>query len=195
MKIRALFSRGVLLMAMAIVAFLQTQPQPGFAGEDGYGDAPSLPGQITGRVYVDLNNDGIHQMSGPMKEPGIPGVLVTLSGTDDLGNDVRLSMHTGKVGTYRFKNLRPGTYTVTERQPRQYLDGLDAKAGVVIPGSNKTDMISDIELGSGQTVEKNNFGELPEPGNLLSNPDADGPIGREGRGRKGGCHHGGCCGG
>jgi uncharacterized repeat protein (TIGR01451 family) len=62
---------------------------------------------------------------------------------------------------YRYvpsNNLKPGNYTILETQPAPYIDGLDAANGVVIPGSNKTDVIP-VTL-TNVDVPNNNFGEL-----------------------------------
>src|SRR5207248_2791479 len=66
-------------------------------------------------------------------ESPIPGVTVTLTGTDDLGNPVNVPQLTAADGSFFFGNLRPGTYTLTETQPTiivngqpvPYGDGLD----------------------------------------------------------------------
>src|SRR5207237_1699294 len=65
---------------------------------------------------------------------------------------------------YSFTGLRAsnaGGYTIMETQPAGYADGFDAKNGVVIPGSNTTDVISGVVLTSGATASNNTFGELP----------------------------------
>src|SRR5438309_11309260 len=51
-------------------------------------------------------------------------------------------------------------YTITETQPAGYADGLDAKNGVVIAGSNTTDVISGVVVAAGATAANNTFGEL-----------------------------------
>jgi protocatechuate 3,4-dioxygenase beta subunit len=116
---------------------------------------------ISGAVFEDANNDGVRQAA----EPGIPGTLLVLDGTDVFGNPVRdpltgglLTVTADANGNYAFGNLPPGTYTVSEQQPAGFLDGTDAagpRGGVVDP-----DRISQIVLGPGQTAPANNFGEL-----------------------------------
>ncbi len=112
---------------------------------------------ITGNVFDDRDNDGA-QGAG---ESGLPGVSVTLTGTNDLGQPVTLSTNTAPDGTYSFANLRPGTYTLTETQPAGYLDGTDTAGSVggtaaAIPG----DTITGIVLPSNQTATAYNFAEL-----------------------------------
>ncbi|MCP9756166.1 DUF11 domain-containing protein, partial [Lacihabitans sp. CCS-44] len=74
-------------------------------------------------VWEDINGNGI-QDSG---EPGIPGVSVTLNGTDAFGNVVSQTATTGANGEYLFDNLVKGTYTVT----------FGDKAGYVLTSPNK----------------------------------------------------------
>jgi protocatechuate 3,4-dioxygenase beta subunit len=64
-------------------------------------------------VWNDLNANGM-QDSG---EPGIPGVTVTLTGTDGAGNPVNYVTTTDGNGYYIFEELIPGTYMVTFTQP------------------------------------------------------------------------------
>jgi hypothetical protein len=112
------------------------------------------PSSLAGNVYDDANNDGIFQST----ELGIGGVIVTLTGTDDLGNPVNLSIMTAFGGSYSFPNLRPGTYIITETQPSGYLDGKDT---IGTPGgTTANDVFSNIVLGAGVNGVNNNFGEL-----------------------------------
>ncbi len=115
------------------------------------------PAAIAGSVYLDSNSNGIKETG----ETAIAGVSLTLSGTNDLGQSVSRATTTTADGSYSFGNLRPGTYMVTETQPANYLDGLDAKNGVVIVGSASTDTIGSIVLTSGVTAANNTFGERP----------------------------------
>src|SRR5690606_22331109 len=88
---------------------------------EGYGDAPENPtnrvpisvgvgdpatpvnfgeraGSIAGLVYNDTNNNGIREGD----EPAIPGVTLTLTGTDARGNAVNLTIVSGPDGSYVF---------------------------------------------------------------------------------------------
>jgi Tol biopolymer transport system component len=120
-----------------------------------------LKGTLSGFVYDDSGNyDGSRQAG----EPGIGGVTITLSGVDDKG-PVSGSTVTASDGSYTFAGLRPGTYAVSESaQPAGYLDGLDAKGGAAIPGSNVTDTIPGIVLAAGGASANDNFGELSPAG-------------------------------
>ncbi len=125
-----------------------------------------LPASITGFVYIDVNDNGL-KGSG---ETGIgsatpgQGVLITLTGINDLGQTVSLTTYTDANGAYTFGNLRPSNssgYSVSETQPAGYLDGKDSQGNVTaISGSNLTDTLPAIVLAAGTTSSNNNFGEL-----------------------------------
>ena len=74
---------------------------------------------IAGFVYVDINNDGAKAAS----ESGIAGVAIQLTGTTSTGASVSLSTTTTADGSYSFKGLSAGTYSLIETQPASYQDG------------------------------------------------------------------------
>lgn len=81
------------------------------------------PYSVSGFVWADFNNDGEINFG----EHGIEGVTITLQGEDDLGNAVApTTVETGEDGTYRFDELRPGEYSITETQPNQYEQGINS---------------------------------------------------------------------
>jgi hypothetical protein len=112
---------------------------------------------LSGVVFRDLNNDGIQAATG---EPGIAGVTVRLTGTDDLGHPVTLTKTTGADGSYAFTNLRPGTYAVREVQPTGFADGTD-KAGSLAGSTATNDRVTDIHFTAGATATGYNFAEQP----------------------------------
>ena len=101
-----------------------------------------VPASLTGTVYLDENDDGIKQSG----EPGIGNVLVTLTGTDDLGNAVNSATLTSN-GAYSFTGLRPGTYSVSEATPSGLIDG-KASAGSLGGNATVRDVISAIPVSS-----------------------------------------------
>ncbi len=121
-----------------------------------------LPGALSGFVYMDANNNGLMDSG----ETPLNGVVLTLTGSNDLGAITSVTATTATDGSYNFANLRPGTYAVTEAQPAGYNDGLDAKNAVPISGSNSSDMVSGIAVTAGATAMNNNFGERPASGDL-----------------------------
>ena len=133
------------------------------AGQSGsgnhFGEVP--PASIAGRVFADANNDGIRQPG----EAGIAGQTITLSGTDAFGNPVSRTTTTDADGNWRFDNLAPGNYTVTQpNQPAgtqngRTLAGSAGGTGANPPGGGST--ISAIALSPGASSTDNNFGELP----------------------------------
>lgn len=124
-----------------------------------FGELPDA--QIAGKVYSDLNNNGVADAG----EAGIgsPPVTLALTGTDDLGQAVSLTTTTDASGNYAFKNLRPGSYTVTETQPAGYLPGkARTGTGTSNGGTPSADgnTIGAITLGIGQQGANFDFGEL-----------------------------------
>ena len=127
---------------------------------------------LAGYVYVDINNDGTRDTG----EAGLPGVDVTLTGTDNLGNAVATTLATAADGSYLFDSLRPGTYSITEIQPAAYLDGDEAVGSQ--NGTVADDRINmTLPTGSQTTGIDNNFGELPPAsivGSVYSDSNNDG---------------------
>lgn len=64
-------------------------------------------------VWNDTDGDGIQDAG----EQGIPGIEVTLTGTDGSGNPVNLTTFTDGTGHYLFEDLVPGTYKLTFASP------------------------------------------------------------------------------
>ena len=77
---------------------------------------------ISGYKWHDLNADGTWQKgadglpntSDAGEEPTLEGWTINLAGTDGFGNPVTRSAVTRTNGFYEFKELNPGTYTVSE---------------------------------------------------------------------------------
>jgi hypothetical protein len=112
------------------------------------------PADPAGFVYVDSNSNGIRDEG----EQGIAGVTVELCGVDDMGNAVHLSQLTAADGSYRFDQLWPGVYEVTQVQPAGYVDGQETLGSM--GGTVGDDHFSSIVLGPGDIGEGYNFGEL-----------------------------------
>jgi hypothetical protein len=110
-------------------------------------------GSLSGSVYVDQNGNGAKDTS----EPGIAGVALTLSGTDDRGASVQLATTTDIAGGYQFTNLLPGTYSIAETTPNGYTDGQDTVG--TQGGTAGDDLLVNLPLGAGVNGAGNNFGE------------------------------------
>jgi hypothetical protein len=118
-----------------------------------FGNFPN-PSCLAGFVYVDANNNGNKDLG----EPPISGVIITLTGTNDLGQSITQTTTTDGNGAYLFANLRPGTYKLNEKQPINFIDGKDT---IGTPGgTTSNDMFSNIMLPAGFCGMNNNFGEL-----------------------------------
>ena len=99
-------------------------------------------------VWADINGNGLQDDG---NDPGINGVKVTLTGTDDLGNDVKIDTETaynsdtGKNGYYHFDNLRtpagPDFYTLTFTKP----DSAAVFSAQQVGGSSEAYIDSDVD--------------------------------------------------
>ena len=144
-----------------------TVPAAGLGGQN-FGETL---GGLSGAVYFDRNRDGTQQAG----EPGIAGVVVTLSGTDASGNPVNATTTTDARGNYSFTDLPAGTYIVTETQPAGYTDGQES-IGSVGGALSPTDAIASIPLGAGVSAFGYNFGEVgvPVSGTVFRDDNKDG---------------------
>ncbi len=114
-------------------------------------------GGIAGVVYDDVNDDGNQEATG---EDGIAGVTIRVQGTNDRGQAINRTTTTGANGAYSFADLRPGTYRLTETQPKGYVDGTD-KVGTANGTANTAqNQITNIVLTSGSAATDYLFGEL-----------------------------------
>ncbi len=120
---------------------------------------PAASSSLSGYVYIDGNNNGVRDPG----ETGIPSVPVTLTGTATGGGSVNLSTTTDSTGFYSFANLAAGTYTISEIQPTNYIEGKDAvgsQASGTIVQTATTNAIQTITLASGVSGTQNDFGNV-----------------------------------
>jgi hypothetical protein len=121
-------------------------------------------GSLSGAVYYDANGDGTRTANSPgnyFDEFGIAGVVVTLTGTNDLGESVSLTTTTDDNGLYAFTGLRPGIYALEETQAEGFADWYD-NAGSLEgdTGELGEDRIYNIDLtGANRDGTDYNFGE------------------------------------
>jgi uncharacterized repeat protein (TIGR01451 family) len=141
-----------------------------------------LPATIAGRVFLDINNNGVQD---PPGDTGLPGVQITITGTDDTGAAVNRTVTTGPDGSYSVPDLRPGTYTITEpTQPAGTVNGITtpgSAGGTATPPGTTPSSIGNVVLaGSGASSTGNNFAEVPAAGAISGrvwlDADNDGTI-------------------
>jgi len=136
------------------------------------------PASLGGHVYHDANDNGLVDAG----ETLFANITITLTGTDDRGVKVTVTAKTDAAGSYLFKNLRPGTYTITQKNhPKGY------GAGKLTAGS------------LGGTISGRQFGAVATPVGaagvnydfaefLIKAPSGSGPL--IGKGRLLGSTHG-----
>ncbi|MHB8954831.1 MAG: putative Ig domain-containing protein [Pirellulaceae bacterium] len=111
---------------------------------------------IAGYVYLDVNNNGIKDPP----EKALPNVPIAISG------NVSWTVLTGADGSYRFDDLPPGAYAITETQPHAFLDGRDTQGSPRL-GSVANDWFHGIELPATMHATDYNFGEIGLRAELL----------------------------
>ncbi|MCS6948583.1 MAG: SpaA isopeptide-forming pilin-related protein, partial [Steroidobacteraceae bacterium] len=137
--------------------------------ERNFGELPAA--SLTGFVYIDANGNATRD-SGEISV--VPGVTVTLTGTNDLGQAVNCAVATSGDGSYSFpvasssdplcRSLRPGTYTLTLTPPPG-LTVSGAFAGSLGGGGQPpnspllgSSVIANIAVGPGGSGSNYNFG-------------------------------------
>ncbi|MGL4419508.1 MAG: SdrD B-like domain-containing protein, partial [Gemmataceae bacterium] len=109
---------------------------------------------LAGSVYRDDNNNGTRDAN----DLGLPDVIVTLTGTDVLGQPVTRHTTTSSTGGFLFTGLLSGSYTLTETQPANFNDGQDALGS--FGGTLGNDVLSKIAVPVGTDGTNYLFGEL-----------------------------------
>jgi cyclophilin family peptidyl-prolyl cis-trans isomerase len=152
---------------------IRYEPKDGFVGKDTFtytvqdplGETatatvevtvnPLVASTIAGVVFQDLNNNGLRDTN----EPGLAGVVVTLAGTTAGDSPVNVTATTDFQGAYRFADLDPGSYTITETQPAFLNDGR-ALPGSALGKANSANSMA-ITIGQENThASAFNFSEL-----------------------------------
>ena len=121
------------------------------AGPTFYEYAPTL---ISGFVYVDANGDGTLDV----EEDGLADVVIELSGTDFDGNQVSLTTTTNIYGFYEFRGLAPGSYSVMQSQPSDFVSGASNVGD--FGGVVSDNLFANVTLGPGEQATSYNFGEF-----------------------------------
>ncbi|MEM6978438.1 MAG: SdrD B-like domain-containing protein, partial [Planctomycetota bacterium] len=111
------------------------------------------PSELSGVVYVDVDQDCVRDED----EVGLSGVAIELF--DDTGRLIATTQ-TADDGSYSFRNLAPGMYTVRETQPDGYFHGGQV-AGSGGGDDRVRDVISSINVGPGELLTDYDFCEVP----------------------------------
>ena len=134
---------------------------------------------LAGTVFQDRDRVGANggTPQAPPLEPRIPGVSLTLAGTDAYGNVVTLTTTTDASGNYVFNDLSPSNaagYTVTETQPAGFVNspanppaagaGAPSAGGSYAAGGAAGDSsFSAVVLGGNTSATDYNFPEVRRP--------------------------------
>lgn len=120
------------------------------------------PAQVSGTVYLDENGNGVRDAN---ESIGLPNLTVELSGTDYLGEAINaVTVQTGGTtpsGSFAFKDLLPGNYTITQRDAPMGLDFTDYQIGSASGTGGLVQgqiAITDIALASSETATDYHFG-------------------------------------
>ena len=133
------------------------------SGSTGNDFAEFVQSSISGRVFSDVNNNGVQNGV----DTALAGVTIELL---DVGNSVIATTTTDANGDYSFANLDPGTYSVREpTQPSGTSNGLTLPGVVGNGGTDGTatgvgvtpSVISGIILPPNTAANDNNFAEIP----------------------------------
>jgi hypothetical protein len=123
---------------------------------------PAPAGTVSGYVYAAVTDDGIRQ---PATEAGIQYVVVTLIGTDNLGNAVNVPTTTDQNGQFSFTGLRGGNYYLVAAEPSGSIPGKNSvgtingvTTGNLSPNANEIDGLTLPDMGTGLEYD---FAVLP----------------------------------
>jgi len=144
------------------------------AGQDGveYNFGEVLMSSVFGFAYEDINRNRRLDVG----EPGIPNVIITISGTAFEGTPMArplvaadsingLVTSTNASGRYEFPVLPPGRYTITEAQPADFQDFFEsAQEPTTKPVNLGNDIISEVSVAGGEMRGALNFGEVRSVG-------------------------------
>jgi VCBS repeat-containing protein len=121
-------------------------------------------GAVTGRVFFDMNNNGVFDV---FSDKPIGGVQVILTST--IPGFTPLSVISRGDGTYSFEGLSPGQYSVHEVHPEHALDGTD-RPGIfgVVPGVPVND-VHTLNVPLDGTASGYNFAERGLTSDFISN--------------------------
>ena len=130
--------------------------------ERNFGELPFS--SISGSVFVDPNTNAIKDAG---ETGGVPGITITLSGTDYLGRNIctvlgSCTFVSDPSGNYQITGLPPGTYQLTETPPTgmTHTGAQAGSAGGTGGVGSGVTTITGITLGAGVDATNYNFGEF-----------------------------------
>jgi len=134
---------------------------------DNYNFGELREAKISGYVYEDVTlNNGATDMTytdngvKDANEKGIAGVTVDLYRLENGSYVFVATTTTDENGFYQFSGLKPGTYQIVETQPEDYFDGQDAIGSLGGLSQDDNDLMTSINVLSGEDGVNYNFGEL-----------------------------------
>lgn len=116
---------------------------------------------VAGSIWRDFNED---QTRDPSHDGGIPGLTVTLSGTDDWGSAVSRTVTTAADGSYNFALLPPGIYQISYAPPAgdAYVLGTALPGAVGGGAANGATQIQNVTATTDAPSDENDFTLIPQ---------------------------------
>jgi hypothetical protein len=131
---------------------------PGTAGSGYTFGNPLSPASVYGTVYADSNSNGAREVG----EKGLDRVALALDGMAANGDPVHLVTESATGGTWAFRGLNPGTYSITETQPNGFASS-SATVGTTFGGTVLPHAINGLVVTANGTGTGYLFGEVPVP--------------------------------
>lgn len=124
-----------------------------------------IPSEIAGYVYIDANHNGVRDAG----EQGLAGVAVNLTGTATGNQAVNTIVTTLADGSYKFTNVAPGSYTITETQPAFMVDGPESLGA--FGGNKATNDKMSFTIPQDSHLTNYNFGEYGRQAQFVTMKD------------------------
>ncbi len=116
---------------------------------------------LSGKVFFDLNNDGVQQAA---TDAGLSGITIALSGVRSDNSIIGTqTVKTTASGEFTFIDLEPGVYQLSQVDQSELInfkDGKDSRAGVLIVNSEQSDIIAGITISGQGNSDNHLFAEI-----------------------------------